>query len=239
MANDVVTKAPALPPALVSKIAEGIAKSHIGAASATRGHTLLRMDKGVWLIGQNNEHPQDGASWLVNVTTFAHGRVVWHDSQPLDEVMVPMWEPMPEMPSQLHPTGEPYKAQLAVELRCMNGTDKGLTVLYKNSSMGGTEALFALKHAFQSRVEERGAGDPYIFPIVTLDSSNYPNKRHGGFTFKPIFTITGWADINGDIEGEAPLAGPAPEPKPVKPAKPSLRAVETEPVAGQRRRPGR
>jgi len=239
MANE-VTKAAALPAALVAKIAAGIGRSQIGAgAGGGHGQPLLRLVTGKWLFGQGNDEVQHGSSWLANITTFKHGDVTWFESKLVDEYMVDMWSETRPLPGP-HPTGAEPKAQMSVELKCMNGEDAGLTVLYKISSLGGTAALYDLKEAVRRRVDEFGPEYPYLFPVIQFGSTSYPNKRYGGTTYNPVLERIGWADINGTLEeGEAGPA-PAPEPAPVKPGKPSLKAVDTEPqaaAAGQRRRP--
>jgi hypothetical protein len=240
MANEVTSKAAALPAALVAKIAAGIGKSQIGAGAGGGGQILLRLVTGKWLFGQGNDEVQHGASWLVNITTFKHGDVTWFESQLVDEYMVDMWSETRPLPGT-HATGATPKPQMSVEMKCMNGEDAGLQVLYKISSLGGTAALFDLKEAVRRRVDENGPEYPYLFPVIELGFTSYPNKRYGGTTYNPVLKRTGWADINGQLEGaEDGGAAPLKEPEPVKPSKPSLKAVpDAEPQAatGQRRRP--
>ena len=240
MANEVTSKAAALPAALVAKIAAGIGKSQIGAGAGGGGQILLRLVTGKWLFGQGNDEVQHGSSWLVNITTFKHGDVTWFESQLVDEYMVDMWSDTRPLPPT-HATGASPKQQMSVEMKCMNGEDAGLQVLYKISSLGGTAALFDLKEAVRRRVDEFGPEHPYLFPVIELGFTSYPNKRFGGTTYNPVLKRTGWADINGQLEGaEDGGAAPLKEPEPVKPSKPSLKAVpDAEPQAatGQRRRP--
>jgi hypothetical protein len=243
MANDVTTKAAALPAALVAKIAAGIGKSQIGAGAGGGGQILLRLVTGKWLFGQGNDEVQHGSSWLVNITTFKHGDVTWFESQLVDEYMVDMWSDTRPLPPT-HATGASPKQQMSVEMKCMNGEDAGLQVLYKISSLGGTAALFDLKEAVRRRVDERGPEYPYLFPVLELGFTSYPNKRYGGTTYNPVLKRVGWADINGQLEGAEDGGAPAAalkEPEPAKPSKPSLKAVpDAEPqqaATGQRRRP--
>ena len=239
MANEVSKKVSALPAALVSKIAEGIGRSQIGAGAGGYGQTLLRLVGGNWLFGQGNDKVQEGSSWLANITTLKHGDCTWHESQLVDEFMVEMWADARPLPGT-HATGATPKAQASVELKCMNGEDAGMQVLYKTSSLGGTNAMHDLKEAVKRRVDEHGAEFPYLFPVLQLGSTSYPNKRYGGTTYNPVLERVGWADINGELEGDEGTPAVA-EPVPPKPSKPSLKAVpDTEaPATGQRRRPQR
>jgi hypothetical protein len=237
MANEIVKKAPSLPADLVNQIAAGIARSHVGSAGGGRGQTLLRlMTSGAWVFGQSNDAVQQGSSWLGNIASLKHGYCCWHESQLIDEVMVEMWTDAPVMPLT-HACGAVYKPQLSIELKCLDGADAGVQVLYKSSSYGGTAALFELKEKIRNRVQT--VGGEYLFPVIELGSTSYANKKHGGTTYNPVLAITGWADINGEIEGateDTKVTDLPPKPS----AKPPLRAVEDPPAAatGQRRRPG-
>lgn len=259
MAQEIVNKAPALPASMISKIAEGIGRSSVGAGSLLHGHTLLRMDKGDWFFGQAADPVQQGSQWIVNIASFKHGYVAWHESKIVDEQMVEVWHDAPIMPVARHPTGAEYRQQASVELKCLTGEDAGQEVMFKISSMGGTEALSNLfRGEIKGRIDRMGADYPFVYPVITLSATSYANKRYGGQTWKPIFDVIAWADINGELEDDTPLAAAgnghdklppdkpvvAAEPaKPAKPVKPSLH--EPQPAApaaaatGQRRRPGR
>jgi hypothetical protein len=108
--------------------------------------------------------------------------------------------------------------------------------------MGGTEAMTNLIDAFQRNfVADRA----HPCPVVTLDTTSYPNKTYGGQTYKPVFTIVGWADMNGVLAGDPPEAlesppdaeEPAPAPARARTRKPPLTAgtaTQEGPVSTQR-----
>jgi hypothetical protein len=241
-------KVPALAPDLLAKMIAGIAKSQVGSRASMGGATLLRLlTSGSWVFGQGNDEVQQNSKWFVVTPSLKHGHCVWHESQLVVETMVDMWVDAPAMPAS-HPTGSPYKEQLSVELKCMTGSDKGQQVLYKTTSLGGLNAMTELKEVIRKRVED-DKEQVYVFPVLTLSSGSYPNKRHGGITHYPTFNYVGWADINGAMEGAAPTGAPkeeaaAPPKKPKKPPLPdedtvAADAAEPPPKAnGQRRRPG-
>ena len=143
----------------------------------------MRLVTGNWLFGQGNDKVQDGSSWLVDIGTLKYGDCTWHESQLVDEYMVEMWTEKRPLPGT-HPTGATPKPQASVELTCMNGEDAGMRVLYKTSSLGGTDAMQELKDAVAHRVGSR-ADYPYLFPVLELKSTSYPNKRYGGTTYNP------------------------------------------------------
>jgi hypothetical protein len=238
MANEIVKKAQALPASLVSKIAEGIGRAQVATGGSNRGQSLLRLVTGKWLFGQGNDQVQDGSSWLADIGSLKYGDCTWHESQLVDEWMTEMWLEKRPLPGT-HPTGAVPKSQASVELTCLNGEDAGMRVLYKTSSLGGTDAMQDLKDAVARRVETYGAEHPYLFPVLQLGSTSYPNKRYGGTTYNPVLERVGWADVNGNLEDSEADAPPVKEPVRPTPSKPSLKAVPDEPQAatGQRRRP--
>jgi hypothetical protein len=94
MTNDIVKKPSALPPALVNKIADGLARSYGGSSGGiTHGEMLLKLDKGGtgWGVGMNSqsmEPVEEGSRWFVNSQTFKWGWVVWSESKKVYESMI-------------------------------------------------------------------------------------------------------------------------------------------------------
>ena len=243
MANDIVNKTSPLPPALVQKIADGLARSYGGTGHAMRsGLPILKMSKndGSWSFGQNNAEVQDGSPWLVDTGSFQHGIVVWSESKIVHEEMVEGWADAPAIPSAPHPTGQPYKRQTSVKLRCLDGEDADTEVIYKISSDGGTERLAELGRIAGARIGQYADSSPYLYPVVRLSCDFYKNKTHGSNTYKPVFELMGWADAEGNMEEAAHKVVEMQKPAAAEPAKPAKPPLDTEaPIAGQRRRPGR
>lgn len=241
MANDVTPKTPSLPPALVQKIAEGLARSYGGAGHALRtGMPILKLDRGGkgWSFGQENNPVQKGSTWLVSTSTFKHGIVVWNESKIVHEEMVEGWMEAPSIPQGTHPTGQPYKRQVQVELRCLNGEDAGTEVIYKISSDGGTERLSELGRIAGARIGQYAETSPYLYPVVTLGQDYYDNKQYGSRIYKPVFELIGWANADGELEQAGENVIELQKPAATEPAKPAKPPLE-QPAAGQRRRPGR
>jgi hypothetical protein len=258
--NRTTGSAAALPEDFARRMMSGIAESRATTQIGLGGKAILRLMKGgMWIYGQTNEEVQPGSRWAVNVMTLAHGWCCWVEGDSKNslegDVMVSMTEHIPPQPDDIR--GTEFKPQRSFELKCMNGEDEGTEVLYKVNSRGGIEAVTKFIADIQRRLLT-----PYPCPIVTLDSEWYQHPKWGRVE-KPIFTIVGWCDLNGNVEGAAPApaapaaaepaAPAAAAPKPVRQRKPPVAAaVEAPPVApvapvepapvaqahvGQRRRP--
>jgi hypothetical protein len=250
---------PTIPDDYAQKLMAGVAASRATMSTGGGGAMLMKMDRmdGHWNYGQQNELVQEGSRWIINPTLFGHGWVCWVQAsqgvkgRKAGELMCSMVEDFPAEP----PLAEgkyPWAKQYSCVLKCMEGDDEGTEALYKGSSMGGTEAMAALIDAFKRNFAHDRT---HPCPVVTLESSSYANTTYGGRTYKPIFNIVDWADMNGNLASAGPAAAleePVEEPAPVatRARKAPLRAASapeeaamTEPVptpqihTGQRRRP--
>jgi hypothetical protein len=240
----------ALPDDYAEKLMAGVAAARSSMPSSGGGGVdILKMDReGNWNYGLSNEEVQPGSRWVFNPTMFAHGWVCWVQPTPgvkgrkAGEVMRSMLDPMPPEP----PLAEgkyPWVKQYGCTLKCLDGVDAGHEVVFKGSSGGGQEGMTNLIDAFQRNfVADRA----HPCPVVTLDTTSYPNKTYGGQTYKPVFTVVGWADMNGVLAGdppealESPLGDEAPAAAPIRTRtrKPPLAAAaaapQQEPLPTQR-----
>ena len=189
---------------------------------------------GVWGMGQANDLVQQGSRWLNGTHPFRHGYVAWHEGKIVDEDG-PGQGGRPAPPSATHATGAEYKIQIMVDLRCMNGEDAGTQVVFKTSSLGGTEELQRIVAVIQNRAEVM-PDNVYLFPVVELKNSSYPNKKKGGgLTYNPVLDVVGWADADGNLEdGDEPNEEPAALPP--QPAAPAAKAKPPIAEAGPQRR---
>ena len=199
------------------------------------GKPILRMLKtGIWVFGVGDDRVQEGSSWAINPQQMQHGWVCW-DADPnrqkngtLGERLVPVTKPMPEMPEPIR--GNEWQAQRVFELKCLDGEDEGVEVMYKAQSDGGKQAAGNLYAAFSKQLEWlriNKESPAYIVPIIKLKSTYYTHQMYGQI-FKPALDLVTWATM--DLERQdagAPAPAPvAPKPAPAaaaaKPAKPAL-----------------
>jgi hypothetical protein len=93
-------------------------------------------------------------------------------------------------------TGEPKDPWVYGYGLPMINNETGAIVVYKTNSGGGMSAIGTqVAHHTQNLVAGRNIGNP----IVTLCSGRYPNKRFGGFTQIPVFTVVGHEPPAGSV----------------------------------------
>jgi len=255
--SDIVKRGEQLPADYISRLMSGIAESRAQTIVAG-GKPFFRMGRsGAFIFGQSNEEVQEGSRWAVNIMTMSHGYSCWVDGGQnqanalAGEVMTAMTNPLPPRPD---PIGDAaYKDQRSFEMKCIDGADQGTEVIYKINSVGGIRAVAELLDAIHAQLAHAPA---YPCPVLTFSSDSYPHKKWGQI-FVPIFTVVGWADMNGNLQDDdqpEALLGPAPkEPPPAaEPARKRKAPLGTAPKAaaepaqpaptaqthiGQRRRP--
>lgn len=211
-------------------------------ATAPRGEGggFMRFGKdGIWSFGQENKEIDGENDFaIVNVASFKEGYVCWSNHDPstkkknekLGEVMQPIANPV-DMDT-LDDHGWPWARQQSVQVKFCDGQYEGQQVIFNTSSQGGLEMLGNIIDAILERVD---ADNPYCFPIIAFDHTHYIHKQYGK-TYKPVWTIEGWADGNGNEEGAgAPVEeetkqveAPKEEPK-VEDEKPRSRRRSAEP----------
>lgn len=183
------------------------------------GMPLLRLVDGEWVFGPDNTAVETDSEWAIHPGGFSHGYVCWDDGVLVGEVMRPAHEPRPTQ-AELPPVPAQWQEQLSIVLACVSGADKGTTCLYKNSSLGGREAISLLGEAIVTQAQK----DPEaIVPIVALASTDYRHKKFGK-VYKPVFEVlefVRFSDVGaerdeGEDEGED---APEPTPEPVKPVR--------------------
>jgi hypothetical protein len=78
----------------------------------------------------------------------------------------------------------------------MIDNETGAIAVYKTNSSGGMSAIGTqVAHHTQNLVAGRSIGNP----IVTLGSGSYKNKKFGGFTQIPVFTVVGHEPPAGSV----------------------------------------
>lgn len=203
--------------AALSSLKSGL--QNVASTIVTPGGTpILRMLKdGSWVYGADNVEVETGSLWAVNIMSLEHGYVSWTDkpgnapNEIVGEVMVPMTSKLP-LESELPETGWSWSQQLSVELKCLNGTDVGETVVYKTTSVGGMNAIKSLVAAVMKQLE----ADPnQPIPIVALENDSYQHKRHGK-VYVPMISVEQWSELSDE---DPVVDEPVKEEKPAAPAR--------------------
>jgi hypothetical protein len=200
----------------------------IGAAGGIGGGlSFINVDQntGSWAYGADRIVCEPTAEWAVDTRTLKHGYSAWKEGKLLGEMMVSISQELPPV-TALRDVGAPYSQAFAVEMRCLDGEDKGTKVLYKNGSGGAVEAFGNLTKQLTFRLATKS---PAVIPIVLLRSSHYHNSKYNKRIYKPVLHIVRWVDLRGNPDGAA---------TPVQPVAPTATASTTVPPAAAAPQPG-
>ena len=66
----------------------------------------------------------------------------------------------------------------AVNLKCLDGTDAGIEVVFKPTTVGGIQAVAGLIEAVRDRLNG-GQHDGKVSPIVHLEKTRYQHPQYG------------------------------------------------------------
>ena len=169
------------------------------------GTVILKMEKaGVWVFGADQPEVEADSQWAVNPFSFVHGFIAWGDGEVLGEKMVPVSQPLPEVPAAPAGAKKGWETQIGMSLKCVSGEDKGLEVRYTTTSVGGKKAVQQLAVALAAQVESDQTNP---VPIVTLKKDHYTHKQYGKI-YTPVFTVVSWTGMEGEPE---PVKLEAPE----------------------------
>ena len=161
-----------------------------------------RENNGTWMFGQRRTIPEEGSRWAVNLASFKWGYICFGpDKKVLDERLVSVSLPKPSL-VELPDMGAPWQEEWAVNLKCLGGVDAGAEVVFKASTVGGTQAIAGLIDTVRDRLNG-GQHDGNVVPILTLEKDSDPHAQYGR-VWTPLLTVVDWM----------PLDGPAPAPKP-------------------------
>ena len=199
-------------PSKISNLVTGLqATSQKLAGEISGGGTYLKLAKtGQWVMGANEDEIHADSLWAINPMTLSTGFVCWVNNELEGEEMSFVTD-VPVVKGNLPDVGGVWKPQIAMQLTCVDGEDKGLDVIYKASSVGGQKAFKMLL----DEVLKRAANDETaIVPLVLLDVDHYRHKSYGKI-FVPVITIEDWSDLDADTPPKAEVAKPTePEPEP-------------------------
>ena len=161
------------------------------------GIAILKMDKtGHWVFGADQTEIESDSTWAVNPFSFIHGFIAWGDGEVLGEKMVPVAEPLPEIPDAPPGAKKGWEIQIGCAMKCLSGEDEGLEVRYTVTSVGGKKAVQSLAAAIAAQVD-KDQSKPV--PTVTLGKEFYQHKSFGRI-YTPVFTVTGWLPMTAETE---------------------------------------
>lgn len=187
------------------------------------GTVILKMDKtGHWVFGSDQTEVEADSTWAINPFSFVHGFIAWGDGEVLAERMVPVSEPLPEVPDAPPGAKRGWETQIGMSLKCLSGEDEGMEARFSTTSVGGKRAVTKLAVDLAEQVE-RDQSKPVA--VVQLEKDSYSHKSYGRI-FTPVFDIQKWIGLDG------------PEAAPVAAAEPEAEAAPAAdvPVEGGRRR---
>jgi hypothetical protein len=196
---------------------------NIGAGSSGMGdRDLLKLskDSGYWSFGQDAEPVDEKEDvFVVNPESFREGFVAFNEKDndiagtENGDVADFLWQlgsaPSLDDHEYDHPLPQPknarakpikYQFQLAIDLVCIEGPNKGAQLLYKNGSQGCRDMLGKLAGEIARR-KEAGAED-YV-PEVALYAEDYMHRSYGRI-WKPKMEILAWRTMDDDVTRDAP-----------------------------------
>ena len=167
-----------------------------------------REGDGTWSHGQRRTVVEDGSRWAVNPMTFRRGFICFADKKVVGERLLPVSQPMPD-PSELPDHGFPWVQQWAVNLKCLDGADAGVEVIYKPTTVGGVQAIVGLVEEVRDRLNG-GVHGGKVSPIVHLGKYDYSSAQYGRI-WAPLLDVLTWISLDGPAPAPSPGgSGPPP-----------------------------
>lgn len=194
--------------AAVANMAKG-AHSQVG---------FLKMDKtGVWSWGPDEEPVEEDTPVYVDPMGFVHGWQCWADTELpgveaelLGDIVVPMYEPLPERPPKVPENGRNWG-----EMRGLSAVVDGQKLVYSTTSVGGLKAIASLAQEYAQQFTK----DPgKMIAVLSLQSDSYKHKNKTyGRVYIPVFEVTKWVSKLPEAEGpDAPAPVPPAKKAPAK-----------------------
>ena len=187
----------------------------VGGDDATGGLPILKLSKaGLWVYGGDDVEVEEGSRWAVNPASFATGFISWASSKVLGEELALVTEAQ-VVESTLPDTGADWKRQIAFQIKCVDGEDEGVELIYKASSKGGKDAF---KTLFNAVLAKRKAGATKTTPLIELEVGGYKHPQFGKVN-TPTFVVVDWIETAGAAPAEVETPAEVEAPVEVEPAK--------------------
>ena len=196
--------------ASIASLAAALANVPIGIGRTGLPMMLFksREDGGTWGFGQRRTIPEEGSRWAVNPLTIQWGCISFGDgNKVVGERLVPITQPKPLI-ADMPDTTFPWTEEWSVNMKCLDGADAGVEVIFKATTDGAIKAIVLLVDELRNRLNGN-QHDGKIVPIVLLEKDGYQHPKHGP-TAIPVLNRIDWMSLDG----------PAPAPAPVEPTPP-------------------
>ena len=89
-------------------------------------------------------------------------------------------------------------------MKCLDGADAGVEVIFKANTDGGNKAIVMMVDLIRDRING-GQHDGKIVPIVLLEKDSYQHSQHGR-VWIPVLNIVGWMSLDGPAPASTPAA---------------------------------
>jgi hypothetical protein len=171
-----------------------------------------REGSGTWMFGQKKTIPEPGSRWAVNPMTFMWGFICFSDANKVvGEHLVPVSQPKPvitDMPN----TGFEWQEEWAVNMKCLDGADAGVEVVFKATTHGQISAVNVLIELVRNQLNS-GQHDGKIVPVVLLEKDSYPHREHGK-VWIPLLNHVDWMPLSGPMPATVePTPPPVDQPR--------------------------
>jgi len=171
-----------------------------------------REGNGAWGYGQKRIIPEPDSRWALNPLTFQRGYIAFGpDKKVLGEHLASIAKPMIDV-TTLPNVNAPWQEEWTVNLKCLDGADAGVEVIFKANTDGGIKAIVTVIELVRNQID-RGQDEHKgkIAPIAKLERDSYPHPQYGK-TNIPVLTVVDWMPL----DGPAPVPAPTPPPPPTE-----------------------
>lgn len=144
---------------------------------------------GEWGYGRDHNEFDDDVELALNPYEFQHGLQYFPGGggKPVGP-MVPAAKPIP-VPADVDEKN--YQNCSVIPAVVLDGIDKGLEIDLKGHSYGWDKAFKKITRAV---VRQAQADPDHVYPVVTLSTESYYNKKYSKDIANPIMTIVGWTN---------------------------------------------
>jgi hypothetical protein len=120
----------------------------------------------------------------------------------IGERLVPISQPKPLI-ADMPDTGFPWQEEWSVNMKCLDGADAGVEVIFKATTDGAIKAIVLLVDELRNRLNGN-QHDGKIVPIVLLEKDGYQHPKHGP-TAIPVLAIISWMSLDGPTPTSTPV----------------------------------